>query len=101
MLNTVASILFLSTYHGPKEGVGRRVFFVGKCIGTVGRVIGFVFVVVVGIAATVDKRSLLLSFLTLYVVVAVAIATEVLSSVLMFLGHWIAAKRAGLFDRQA
>ena len=67
-------------------------FGLGKSIGIAGRVAVAIFVVVALVACAVDLRSLLLSFLVGEVLVAVAVVTEVVSSVLMLLGNWIAAR---------
>ena len=94
MRNAIARILLLRAYPEPPTGTGRAMFVVGKCIGIFGRVVVAVFLVGVAIAAVVNQRTLLLTFLAGYPVIGLAVATEVLSSVLMYLGNRVASRAA-------
>jgi hypothetical protein len=92
MRSAVTQVLLLRSYPGPPSGPGSFIFGVGKSIGVIGRVLLAVFLVVVAIAAAVDERTIMLSALAAYVFVALMVLTEVLSSVLMLLGSWLAAR---------
>lgn len=90
----VVSIVLLRRYPPPRQGVGSARFAVGKVIGIIGRIVFSIFLLGTVIFAALDARTLLLSFLTGYIVIALTLATEVLSSMLMYLGHRAAARAA-------
>jgi len=94
MRNAIARILLLRAYPEPSNGTGRVMFAFGKCIGIFGRIVVAVFLVGVAIAAVVNQQTLLLTFLAGYPVIGLAVATEVLSSVLMYLGNRVASRAA-------
>ena len=101
MQNVITRIVLLRSYPSPPEGPGRATFAIGRSIGIVGRTVVAGFLLVAAIAAAIDQRTLLLSFLGSYAAIAFVVLTEVLSSVLMFLGNWAAAKAARLHGREA
>jgi hypothetical protein len=101
MSGAFARIVLLRNYRSPPEGAGRSTFQVGKGIGIAGRVVVGICLLAAVLSAAVDERTLLLSFLAAYVVVFFFVITEVLSSVLMFLGNWWAARKARLHEREA
>jgi hypothetical protein len=92
MRSAITQVLLLRSYPGPSSGPGRFIFRAGKSIGVVGRVLLAVFLVVVVVAAAVDERTIMLSALAAYAFVALMVLTELLSSVLMLLGSWLAAR---------
>lgn len=95
MLTFTMQVLILRNYPPPLPGPGRRVFFVGRTVGAIGRVLVALCVVGVAIAAAVDQRTLLLSFLLAYPAVLVLVVSEIISSSLMLLGHHKAARHHG------
>jgi hypothetical protein len=101
MRDTVARIVLLRSYPSPPSGAGRAIFTFGKTIGIIGRAIVTVFLVAVAVAAVVDRQTLLLFFLIGYAVTGLALVTEVVSSVLMFLGNWVTARAVRRNEREA
>ncbi|MFZ2990325.1 MAG: hypothetical protein WA086_20195 [Ideonella sp.] len=92
MNKLMVRIVLLQSHPSPPAGLGRLVFRIGQSIGAGGRILLAACLVLAAFAAIVEQRTVLLSFVFGYAVIAVLVLTEVLSSVLMFLGNWLAAK---------
>ena len=101
MLRAFGQHLLLRGYQPPERGRGRTVFTVGKTLGIFARCVAVTFLGVVLVAAAVDSTTLLLSFIASYPVIGIAVAVEVFSALLMYLGNWFAARAAHRYEHEA